>query len=301
MIEKTELIAEIDRDFVRKYRRHLWIGEFIYRHPSIRNILFRIGVAFESIKDDYERHVSKILYHEKSQSLPEDHEDRFSKSVMLKDVESQILYGREAHDPDFSEDYPTESYALYREQEKMLGKLLQEDDQIKNVLNFGVCYPHVDSILAKTFPQIGFHGIDLSECCKAVNESLFGEIDNLHFYAGNIFDLLNEDGFKGGVLFHSRIMLLFPRSFVEELFKTARDAGFKYLIGFEQFGFSTETLEPYEFSEKDRESVYWRDRMAIHNYPGIVTKLGAEVLDAHILKTANRSPDYRLFCYVAKF
>ena len=145
------------------------------------------------------------------------------------------------------------------------------------------------------------HGIDLSKACKAINDCIFGQIDNLHFHAGDVFDLLNVDGFRGDVLHHSRILLLLPQSFVEGLFKAARDAGFMYLVGFEQFGLSSETLEPYEFSDEDKESVYWRDRMLIHNYPGIAIKLGAEIIDAHILKTANRSPDYRVFCYIAKF
>ena len=183
----------------------------------------------------------------------------------------------------------------------MLGDLLRRDDNIKKVLNFGVCYPHIDAILAVEFPNVEFHGIDLSKACKAINDCIFGQIDNLHFHAGDVFDLLNVDGFRGDVFHHSRILLLLPQSFVEGLFKAARDAGFMYLVGFEQFGLSSETLEPYEFSDEDKESVYWRDRMLIHNYPGIAIKLGAEIIDAHILKTANRSPDYRVFCYIAKF
>ena len=71
-------IAEVDNEFLRKYRRHLRVGEFIHRHPRIRRIIFRIGGAFRSIEDDYERHQSKLLFHDRSsQSPPTHNEDRF--------------------------------------------------------------------------------------------------------------------------------------------------------------------------------------------------------------------------------
>ena len=177
---------------------------------------------------------------------------------------------------------------------------MSRDSSIRGVLNFGVCYGYVDSRLAKAFPTTPFVGIDLSKFNKALNEAEFPDIMNLRFLAGDIFDLLEEMDFRDWVLFHSRILCQFPRDFLTKLYTRCHEKRFKYITGFEQFGYSRETRRPFEFSDANVESVHWRNGMSIHNYPGIAKKCGFTVNERNIIKTGHASTDFRVFCFIAE-
>lgn len=74
----------------------------------------------------------------------------------------------------------TESGALYAKIIESLSAILAKSG-VKRVLNFGVCYAHIDAELAKRFPDIEFHGVDRSPYTKLLNKYEFGGITNLRF------------------------------------------------------------------------------------------------------------------------
>ena len=85
------------------------------------------------------------------------------------------------------------------------------------------------------------------------------------------------------------------------LIDRAHEKGFKYVAGFEQFGYSRKTrASVVEFTEVFTESVDWRDGMSIHNYPGILKNCGFSVKNASIIKTNHSSPDFRVLCFIAE-
>ncbi len=182
---------------------------------------------------------------------------------------------------------------------KLLVAFLSNNTSVSKFLNFGVNYAYVDSKLASQFSNIDFFGIDLSKYTKSLNEVEFSEFDNMKFVNGDIIDFIDGMAFDGGCLFHSRICCLLPKTFIEKLYQKAFDTGFEYIIGFEQFGLSTETLEPYVFSIDDKESVYWRDCMHIHNYTGMAVKAGYAIEQSFVFQTGHSSPDCRVLCFVA--
>jgi hypothetical protein len=91
-----------------------------------------------------------------------------------------------------------------------------------------------------------------------------------------------------------------PPSFVHKLYKAVLNAGFSYIVGMEFFGVSRETSKVFEFSEDPVQSVFFRDFMFLHNYPGILKECGFKLEDIELIKTRHSDEDLRLLSFVAK-
>jgi len=193
----------------------------------------------------------------------------------------------------------SESLELYDHVIAEVSKLLTSNPSIKKVINFGVSYAHVDSELAKIFPNVSFVGIDRSQLTKEFNQEFFGDIKNLSFETGDIFKYLDSTEQQDSVLLHMRTCVVLPKYFLEDLYRKSRDVGVKFIIGFEQIGLSRQTNAPYSFSEKDQDSVVFRIFMQIHNYPGILKKLGYEIKRTKLLKTRHQDDDFRILSFTA--
>ena len=214
------------------------------------------------------------------------------------DLKAAIHYASGIDDPSFSESSIGESFVLYREQINMMRAFIVKN-RPKKVFNFGICFAHVDAILAAEFPEISFVGIDLSKYNKAFNDCEFAHISNLKILTGDVFEEFRHGEYEEGVLFHSRTLVLLPKEFIRKLYKAAYAAGFRGIVGFEQHGLSEERQEPYVFDLSDRPSIYWRGSMYIHNYLGLAKESGFTPTEAISLNTGHTSPDYRVLCFVA--
>ena len=194
----------------------------------------------------------------------------------------------------------SESVNLYPYAIEMLSPLFKSNSGIRLILNFGVCYVHIDNELADRFPQITFWGIDRSKLMKVFNEMTFGKKENVTYLAGDIFDLLESKRFDSGVFFHARTLCLLPKVFIERLYRKVFDAGFEYIVGIEQVGISRETGQFYQFSQDDKPSVLFRGRMYIHNYPGLANGCGFKLDYAELVKTNHPHKDFRLLSFTAR-
>lgn len=265
-----------DPVFVRKFRRHQWIGQFLAGRPGIYRAITRIGQMFASVENDVARFNKRFN----------------GTAVSYDDLAAAVDYAREV-DLGLKED--TEGAALYREELKTLRSMMPTP-----MFNFGICYAYVDSVLARENPSAAFTGIDLSEKVKAFNESAFPDIPNLTFHAGDVFTHLEANRYPGAIFFHSRTLVLLPKAFIEKLYAAVAKAGFKCIVGFEQNGLSEETGEPFSFDVTDRPSVYWRDRMYLHNYPALAEKAGFHVKSMDLFETGHTSPDFRVLRFIAE-
>jgi hypothetical protein len=191
------------------------------------------------------------------------------------------------------------SKILYERQEVILRDLIQKD-KIDKFVNFGVSYAYIDNILAKQFPQVQFVGIDRSLETKRYNEFEFKGVPNLRFEAADIRSFLASASAQNGVFFHARTGTYVARPILEEIYVAARNAGYRTIAGFEPFGMSRLTGEPYEFSLSERESIPYLYGMIIHNYPALLQKAGFELIHLNVLTTAHAHPDHRLLEFVAK-
>ena len=291
--------SSFDPKFAKKYNRHINAGRLICALPPLRALVLKLQALFTTLKKDYENAREDITYNNRPSSI-QSMEEQASFDPFL-DVRSTINYARQIMSPNFGgPDDRYESHRLYEEQLKDMEHLLENNPDIKGVLNFGICYGHVDALLARKFPDISFVGIDLSKYNKAINEVDFGDIDNLEFVAGDIFNLIKDRDLTGWALFHSRILCKFPLDFVEKLYAAASAAGMSHIVGFEQFGYSRTKIESVTFSETPRPSIYWRNSLLIHNYPQLTRQYGFSTQSSHIFKTAHASPDYRVFGFIAK-
>jgi hypothetical protein len=191
---------------------------------------------------------------------------------------------------------PGESKELYRHTELILSDLLEE---AKYLVNFGVCYAYIDSILALKYPDVQIIGIDRSKFTKLLNEGDFSPKKNMQFVADDVMTFLANKDFENGVFFHTRTCCLLPKSFIELLYKEVAKAGFSQIVCIEQVGISRQTGVPYKFSNNDQPSVAFRWGMYIHNYPALLTKAGYTVTRAELLKTDHPHSDYRMLSITA--
>ena len=168
------------------------------------------------------------------------------------------------------------------------------------VLNFGVCYAHLDSSLAKTFSGKKFFGIERSTLVQVLNRHEFNGISNLEFASEDIFDFLETSEVKNFVLLHTRILTFLPPEFVKSLFEKSREAGICKIVGVEPYGISRTSGKAPELSYGPRPSEAFRAGMYLHNYPNFLDSAGFKCTSATMLKTTHDHPDYRLFCYSAQ-
>ena len=287
---------EFDACFVRKFNRHQNIGKMLYEHPKLNRIIQRMAATLLSINNDLIRRKKfddfLEVRHSEDPQLHGYTED-------FGDLWAAMNYAQEIRQPNFGKGSLGESHSLYEEQKSTLTEFFKTNKPTK-FFNFGVCYAYIDSILSKKFPNIQFTGIDLSEHNKSFNKIEFGEIENLSILSGDVFKEFSQNNYDGAALFHSRTLVLLPRSFIQNLLSAAYNAGFRWIVGFEQHGLSEETRKPYTFDLSEKPSVYWRDRMYIHNYLGLAHSAGFNICSAEQFKTGHSSPDYRFLKYIAE-
>lgn len=194
----------------------------------------------------------------------------------------------------------SESPVVFEQTLSTIGAMVHQDPAITSFLNFGVSYGNADARLSNHYPNVKFIGIDRSRLTKTFNEIQFQHIPNLEFIAGDIFEYLSSRSFRDGIFFTSRTMMIFPKAFVEKLYDAVHKAGFTYIVGLEPVGISRQTGKPYVFSDEDKPSVVYTNKMFIHNYPAILQKSGYSVLETGLIKTNNGHRDFRIIKFIGR-
>ena len=287
---------QFDPIFTKKFLRHQRVGKFLHGHSRLRRIINRIGRMFISIDEDVTRYDIKVKFdstRKKGDVREHGYTDKYG------DIGAALAYARGIAASDFGEGQLGESYVLYKEQIKTLSELIEKYSP-STMFNFGICYAYVDSILAKRFERVDFIGSDLSPYIAPFNAVEFSNIPNLKIIIGDIFPHFATTNYGRGVFFHSRTLTFLPKEFIERLYRAVYAAGFEYIVGFEQNGLNEETFRPYTFDLSDKESVYWRHRLYIHNYLGIAEKCGFHVRSADLFATGHTSPDLRVLRFIAE-
>lgn len=279
------------------------VGKVLYRTPPLARIIRGIGhrlvfVGKQLPTEEKNRlHYLTLLRQDSTDAQkfdsPYGYDDDLHEFVVA------IEYKQQLEKPDF-EHMQSESATLYRHATQKLAKLFDSDPSITSFLDFGVGYAYMESILAQQYPRIYFVGIDRSKFTKLFNDEQFSHLKNVESVAGDIFELLKTRRFDGGVFFHARTMLMLPPSFIKKLYEAVRKAGFRYIVGMEQFGVSRDTWKPYRLSEKEQPSLLYRHFMYMHNYPWFLKNAGFTPIKAEFLKTHHPHPDYRILSFLSK-
>ena len=192
-----------------------------------------------------------------------------------------------------------ESRTLYKHVISKSQQLLS-NEKIGTFFNLGVCYPYIDSELAKLYPAISFMGVERTAVIPLLNNHYFAHQTNMHAEAGDLFEHLAEKNYNNSVFFHARTLTLLPKTFVERTYRCAHDAGFKFIFGNEQTGVSRRSQKSFNFSYEDAPSELYRKHMLTHNYPAILRSTGWELMYADLLLTEHLDPDFRIFTFIAR-
>jgi len=303
----AHLNIELSKDFYTKYQRSQFLGKLLGSISATRFSLrilakifpLKMFIKARDIAGNYSGTVRKIKsIQQEGDDNPLDFESEYGYTDELHELNVAKYYREQLLLNDLNE--KSESLELYKNVIAEVSKFLTVNPSIKKVINFGVSYGHVDSELAKLFPNVSFVGIDRSKLTQQFNQELFGGIKNLSFVAGDIFQYLDSADQQGSVLLHMRTCGCLPKSFMEKLYMKSHDLGVKFVVGFEQTGLSRQTNAPYNYTEADQESVVFRIYMQIHNYPGILKKQGYEIERSELIKTRHADEDFRILSFTGR-
>lgn len=191
-----------------------------------------------------------------------------------------------------------ESPALYAHLESALAAAIVER-KVERVINFGVCFAHVDSLLAKRFPNVRFIGIDRSVAVCDLNRTEF-TASNMEFVAGDIIEwIASQQDLSRTLLFHSRTAILLPESFLDTLYSKLVEKQIDMICGYEPVGLSRETNSFYQQSYDQKPSVIFRDSLYLHNYAGILNRHGYKITRLEYVKTGHVDDDVRILSFSA--
>lgn len=292
------IIERFDDKTLSNIKRSAFLEKLSYRGQAITRLLDRLGNRLkvpQQLADNYKR---GEVYLPKANQMPAD----LNTVGYVGDMEitAFLNYRNQLKEKDEVRLTNSESQTLYENQVNILSETFKSYPSINTLINFGVCYAHVDSILARRFPEIQFHGVDRSPSTRALNEAEFRDLPNMHYFTEDICDHLAKHDYANGLFFHSRIAVLLNKPILENIYNAAFDSGCELIVGFEQFGVCRQTFSPIEFNLEDRDSTHYRGFMFIHNYPGMLLKAGYRTERFMIFKTGHPHPDFRVAAFVAR-
>jgi hypothetical protein len=160
-------------------------------------------------------------------------------------------------------------------------------------VDFGALYALPDSMLAAEFPSVQFHAVDRSAEIKRLNEEEFGRT-NLHFVAKDIFDFLEGQQFRSGLLVHSKVLMFLYPAFTARLYAAAKASGCRHVLCVEWAGYSHETGRFYHFdAARPLPSVLLRPPFFCHNYPWFARAAGYRIQAMQLYRSPMTKPHHR--------
>jgi hypothetical protein len=293
---KLPITEYFDSKTIANIKRSVFLAKLAYRVRFLVKFLDHVGNRLKSPQRMVDNHILNAKYRPLANLIPNKPED----TGYTGDTEITGIFSYRSQLSDEQRLSTSESRVLYQTLIDILSGIFESQTDIKTVVNFGVGYAYVDSVLARRFPKVHFVGIYRSPFTKACNEVEFSDIPNLHFFADDIINHLSHNSYRDSLFFHSRTAVLLNKPILENIYRAAFAAGFELIAGCEQFGLSRETFSPFGFSLEDADSVHFRSIMFIHNYPALLLKAGFRTEKFEVFKTEHPHPDFRVAAFVAR-
>lgn len=179
-------------------------------------------------------------------------------------------------------------------------RLIREDVDIKNCVDFGCSYGWLESEIVREAPRIRVWGLDRSPRAIELNKQEFN-FPNLDFVAADVFDFITDHphALRSSVFCHVNIGVYFLPAFLLKLYALVRDAGARYIVCFEPSGLSRQLHSYYRYSLSPQESVVFRGPMLIHNYPYLLKSCGFDLIRAELVTPPHPHRDFRSVCFTA--
>lgn len=170
----------------------------------------------------------------------------------------------------------------------------------RRVVNFGVSYAYVDSVLAGRFPDVQFTGIDRSAEVCDLNRADFA-LPNISFLASDINEWIDAQAdLSDCVFFHVRTAILLPQTFLGRLYDKLAARKTLAICGVEPVGVSRQ-INSFPAQSVDLwPSVSFRDELYIHNYIGLLASRGYRARYLKYVKTAHVEKDVRMVSFVVQ-
>ena len=195
------IIERFDNKTNANIKRSAFLEKLAYQGGAITRLLDHLGNRLkvpQQLANNYKR---GEFYLPQANQMPDD----LNTVGYVGDMEITAFLNYRNQLKDEARLTNSESRTLYEKQIDILSETFNLYPSIDTLINFGVCYAYLDSILARRFPEIQFQGVDRSPWTKALNEAEFHDLPNMHFFTKNIYDHLANHDYANGLFFHSRI------------------------------------------------------------------------------------------------
>jgi len=199
----------------------------------------------------------------------------------------------------YKEEFETRDFSA-RETPFLVDRVIEEvsallsEGYYKQVVNFGVCYGYLDSVLAHRFPDILFVGIDRAPAVKELNEKSFAEYPNMDFVAGDVLEWIRDQtDLSSTLLLSVRTLVLLPKDFVQALFQSLYAKSCTGILVFEPYGLSRE-INDLPLWGGDGKTVLFRDSMHLHDYGAISQEFDYACVKHEFLATGHVDQDYAI-------
>ncbi len=188
----------------------------------------------------------------------------------------------------------------------LLDKLIEHDTSIKQILNIGVNYAHIDWLLAKSHPDIQFTGIDFATNLAEFNEEFSRE--NLNFITGYTLELLEKGQLEIDVVMMSSVAYEIKNAEVRAYFKAVAAHGGYFVMNEPIYLLpGGAVVNPDEVPLEESKPVYSyagpKRRQPgplalVHNYRAMLEAEGFEILHFHVFRP--EFTDLRMINVIAK-
>jgi len=188
----------------------------------------------------------------------------------------------------------------------MVRELLKMDPSIRRIVDVGVNYAHIDSLLAQEFPKVRFTAVDFAGNLADFNRELHR--DNLDFVSGYALELFEQGRLNADVVMMSSVAYEIKNAEIRLYFETIAHKS-RYLILNEPIYLMPggAVVDPGQVSLEESRPVFsyaGRTRRQpgplalVHNYRAMLEAAGFEILHYRVFRPS--FTDLRMVNVIAK-
>lgn len=174
----------------------------------------------------------------------------------------------------------------------MVTELLKVDPSIGRIVNIGVNYAHIDSLLAQQFPVVRFTAVDFATNLQDFNREF--QRDNLEFVSGYALELFEQGRLNADVVMMSSVAYEIKNAEIRRYFETIASRS-RYLILNEPIYLMPggAAIDPDQVALEDSKPVFsyaGRTRRKpgplalVHNYRAMLEAAGFELLHYQVFR-----------------
>lgn len=191
-------------------------------------------------------------------------------------TQAEVVYSEIRNQTQRSYPFEHETALTARIFSSLLRGFLTEKSDIQAVTQLGTSCANLLQSVAREFSGISFTGVERSAKFTSLNELTF-PADNIRYAASDYLGFMSASTpVENGLLLHTQALALEYPEVVREIYRLARDKGYKYVAMLEPVGFDRQQLR-YPTFAKGFQSFVCRDHWMVHDYSAMLIQAAYKI------------------------